>query len=217
MLGLWHVRVALFEVFEGVRVVRYYGRPRFFFVDMLLKLFYLFDTPYRVCKRHLEARGEKEVYTYGETPLVAMDVIARKCRLLSSDVVYECGAGRGRGAFWLACFVGCTVVALEEVAAFIERGNRVKRYSALHNIRFEEGDFLKADFRRATVLYIYGRASLFTPPLLKALSTAKRGTKIITVSFPLADLGEHLPFEHISTFQATYPWGKADVFLQKKI
>ena len=49
-------------------VVKYYSDPTFFKMDTTLLLSYLFASPFRISKRFLLLKGEKEVYTYGQTP-----------------------------------------------------------------------------------------------------------------------------------------------------
>ncbi len=62
-----------------------------------------------------------------ETPLTSLEVIARECQLSVRDVVFELGCGRGRTCFWLNQFIGCAVIGIDYVPAFIEKALKVKR------------------------------------------------------------------------------------------
>src|SRR6188768_1089931 len=92
---------------EYLRVVsRYYSTPAFLKIDAALVLSYLFKHPFALSKRFLLEQGAQDVYTYGETPLTTLDMIARECRLSPKDVVFDLGCGRGRACFWLNAFIG---------------------------------------------------------------------------------------------------------------
>ena len=71
-------------------------------------------------KEFLLERGEKNVDTFGETPLTTMDVISQECGIKSSDIFYELGSGRARTCFWLHAFIGCRVYGVEYLPAFVK-------------------------------------------------------------------------------------------------
>lgn len=195
---------------------RYYYSFSFLKADLSLRLMYLFDNPYKISKRFLMRKGANDVYTYGETPLTSLEVIAKECGLNSSDCVYELGCGRGRTCFWLSSFIGCAVVGLEYIPEFIERANRVKNRLGIPNLEFRLGDMSTADFQEATVCYLYGSCLdvKTIKQLAKCFAKLPLGTKIITVSYPLSDYVDTKSFQVMKRFTVPYTWGKADVFLQ---
>lgn len=168
-----------------------------------MHLFYLWMSPYSISKRFLKKRGEENIYSYGETPLTTLDLIAKECRILSKDHVFELGCGRGRSVFWLHAFIGCRVTGIDVIPTFIERAMRIKQHLRAPLIDFKNEDMRKTNFDSATVIYFYGIK------LQQTFSQVKTGTKIITVSAPLT--GEGLRLE--KQFKAQFPWGVADVFL----
>ena len=77
---------------------RYYTSKHFKKMDKALLEFYLFQNPYQVSRRYLKRAREKDIHTYGETPLMTYETIAKQARLSKDDVALELGCGRGRGA-----------------------------------------------------------------------------------------------------------------------
>lgn len=211
-----HLKVAFYRCIELIRVIfRYYRIKSFLVADCLLAALYLFKSPYRVAKQFLLRQGALDPYAYGETPLTTLDHIVRECRLLAKDVVIELGCGNGRTVFWLACAVGCETIGIDFLPIFIQKAERVKKLARIHNINFKEEDFLTSDLRNATAIYLYGTTldDDTIKCLVKRFSTLRKGTKVISVSYPLNDYADPSFFRVEKCFQATFPWGVADVYL----
>lgn len=213
-----NLRATFFRLFEGLRIaLRYYRNFSFMLGDLLLAGHYLFRNPHQVSKRFMKQKGEKNIYTYGETPLSTLDKIMRQCGVLSKDVVYEVGCGSGRTIFWLHHFVKCRAVGVDYQPTFIHRANRIKKWLRLDQIQFLLQDMMEADYRRATVLYLYG--TCLEDKEIEKLATRfrdlKRGTKVITVSYPLTDYSND--FALAKQFTAHFPWGKAEIYLNIRI
>lgn len=210
----------LYEGIEFIKVVfRFYPNKKFRQEDFGLIRSYLFLNPYRICKDYLIQKGEEDPYVYGETPLTTLAQIAKECELTAQDVVYELGCGRGRSCFWLAAFVKCRVIGIEQIEIFVDIANQIKTKYALDNVRFSTGNFLDFNYKDATVIYIYGTCldELTIQHLIKKFAKLPLGAKIITVSYPLTDYLELQNwglFELVHTFQAPFAWGKADIYLQ---
>lgn len=207
---------------EYIRVIyRYYSNATFRAADLLLLSKYIFRSPFAVSKAFMEARGEEDVYVYGETPLTTLETIAKECKITSQDTVFELGSGRGRGCFWLNIILGCKVVGIEYIPEFVEKAHAVIEKYRLSNIEFRQQDFLKADFRGATVIYLYGTCldPSSIQKLMGKLSKLPAGTKIISVSYALKEYAPMPSFETLKRFQADFTWGKGEVYLQvlKKI
>lgn len=202
---------------EFIRVVfRYYPTLSFFKIDTSLLLSYLFENPYRISKKFLAQRGEENIYTFGETPLTTLEIIARECGLSNRDVVYELGCGRGRTCFWLHQFVGCTVVGIDFVPKFIQKAQRVQQRFHVKGVSFCLEDLFQADLTGATAIYLYGTcySAEEIERLISCFSNLPTGTKIITVSYSLADFQPSAPFLLIKQFEAAFTWGTTDVYLQ---
>ncbi|MFZ0566330.1 MAG: class I SAM-dependent methyltransferase [Chlamydiales bacterium] len=211
-----HLRATYFRLIEGVRVIfYYYPNLRFLWSDLLLASRYLLSNPHQVSRDYLTQKGELDVYKYGETPLTTLDQIARECSVLSKDVVYELGCGSGRTAFWLHSFVRCSVVAVDFLPLFIQRGRWVNKWSHHGEIEFRNENFLETDLKEATVIYLYGLCleDKIIEQLIRRFEMLKAGTKIITVSYPLEDFSRPGFFKVTKQFLATFPWGKAIVYL----
>lgn len=215
---LWvNLSVTVRNLIEFVKVAfNYYSSWSFVKADISLRLMYLFHNPYSISKRFLMKKGADDVYTYGETPLTTLEKIARECDISTKDRVFELGSGRGRGCFWLNTIVGCDVVGIEYVPEFVERANLIKRKLGMKGIEFELGDIFKVDLSKATVIYLYG--TCFNEKEIRTLSEKfsklPKGTKIITVSYPLSDYDDKSKFEMMKHFAVPFTWGDADVYLQ---
>lgn len=216
---LWiNFKATLFRLTEWVCVIfKYYRKLSFFAVDILLCLLYLFRNPHRISKAFMIERGEKDVYTYGETPVTTLERIVCECGVLSHDVVYELGVGSGRTIFWLNSFVHCKAVGVDLLPTFIERANKIKRWLRVEGVSFIEEDMLQTDLSDASVIYLYGTclADPFIEKLTDRFKILKRGAKVISVSYPLTDYCGDFKLE--KSFLARYPWGVAEVFLNIRL
>lgn len=204
----------LFDFFRTAFL--YYGNKEFRQADCALLWSYVGENPYRISREFLQSRGETEVYAYGETPLASMEKIAKECGISEEDTVIELGCGRARTCFWLACVLKARVVGIDFVPEFIEKGEKVRRRYGILGMQLKCGDFLKEDFREGTVVYLHGTCMTDGEVTLLSdkLTRMKKGTKVITVSFPLTDYPLAEKWDLKKQFQANFTWGTTDVFLQ---
>lgn len=202
---LVNLYATFFRLFEWLFVAfRYYRKPAFLFTDLLLAIHYLWRNPHQV---------SKNLCIYGETPLTTLDRIARECRILSDDKVYELGCGSGRTLFWLRTFVKCQVVGIDFIPTFIRRADKIKKWLRFDSIDFKLRDLFEGDYADATVVYLYGTCleDGEIERLIDRFSTLKPGTRVITVSYPLTDYSTD--FTLVKQFSAHFPWGKAAIYL----
>jgi SAM-dependent methyltransferase len=214
---LVNLHATFFRLCEGVRVIlRYYRNVHFLLNDLLLFSLYLLQNPHQVSKKFMKLRGEKKIYTYGETPLTTFDKIARECGILSKDIFYEIGCGSGRTLFWLRHFIKCRALGIDYQPTFIRRANRLKKWMKLDRVSFLLEDMLKCDYSKATVLYLYGTCleEEKIEKLTARFCELKQGTKVITISYPLIDYSN--AFSLAKQFSVRFPWGKAEAYLNIK-
>lgn len=210
--------VKLRNLIEYFRVIfRYYGNANFRRIDLAFLRTYLFTNPFKISKKFLLLKGEKELYAYGETPLTTLGEIATDCNITPQDSVYELGCGRGRACFWLNTYLGCQVVGIDYVPDFIEKAEQLVRKYDLKNIEFRTQDILTADYTGATLLYLYGTCyeEPFIKKLISHLKGLPKGTRIISVSYPLTDYAPEDQFRLIKQFEGSFNWGEADIYLQE--
>lgn len=218
-LLLLNIKTNLFDFFEWLKVIyRYYRNFTFCRADLYLLALYFFDSPYRMNKKFLQERGEKEIHVYGETPLTTMELIANRAKIAPGEKCFELGCGRGRTCFWLAAFRGCYVVGIDWSLEFISRAEKVRGRLRIDKPEFRCEDLTESDFTGADVIYIYG--TTWSDQLIEKLATKcailKRGARIITVSYSLLEYSAPGTFEVIDTFTAPFLWGEAEVFVQKR-
>ncbi|HSX04066.1 MAG TPA: class I SAM-dependent methyltransferase [Rhabdochlamydiaceae bacterium] len=191
----------------------FYWNEPFKQVDRGLLDAYFFKNPYQISRKYLQKQGATDIHTYGETPLTTMRHIVQECGIDSHDFVLEMGAGRGRTSFFLNQYVGCKVHAIERIPKFVKMAQKVAQRWACKNIQFSCTDMGAADFKEATVIYLYGSAlsDQEIQELIKKFDGISPKTKIITISYPLSDYSKK--FVTVKQFAASFPWGEADVYL----
>jgi protein-L-isoaspartate O-methyltransferase len=194
---------------------RYYTDTTFSHIDRSLLTAYIFKNPYTISKNYLKKRQAREVHTYGETPLMTYDQLAKEVDLKPTDTFLELGSGRGRGALFLHHFYKCQVIGIERIPQFVKLSKYIADKYHQEKVQFICADMLKADLPSATVIYLYGTALSDTEiaPLIAKLKKYPKGVKIISVSYPLTDYDE-TSFEILKTFSISYPWGETEGYLQ---
>ena len=216
-LILLNIKTNLFDFFEWLKVIyRYYRNFSYCRADLHLLAIYFFDSPYRMNRKFLQERGEKEIHVYGETPLTTMELIANRAKIAAGEKCFELGCGRGRTCFWLTAFRGCNVVGIDWTLEFISRAEKARKRSKIDKLEFRCEDLAESDFTGADVIYIYG--TTWSDELIEKLAgkfaSLKRSARIITVSYSLLDYSAPETFELIDTFTAPFLWGDAEVFVQ---
>ncbi len=187
------LKVKLYESIQNRRIYRQF--PAFkAFDQQLLKG----RNPYSV----------QEAFPYGETPLTTLQQMADRWSLKPEDHFVDLGCGRGRGVLFLAHVYGCKAHGIDRILTFIQQAKTVQH----PKVSFSCGDLLRFDFKKATFVYFYGTG--FSEEVVQKLSTAlqtlPKNSKIVTVSYPLEG------FTVQDQFTVSFPWGKADLFLNLK-
>ncbi|MDX8431630.1 MAG: hypothetical protein SNF33_07525 [Candidatus Algichlamydia australiensis] len=177
--------------------------PAFAALDRKLKRAYRYRNSFAI------ARKFHGTPCYGETPLPILKNIAKRCGLKKEDHLFELGAGRGRGAFFINSLTGCQVTAVEIVPTFVEIGKEL----APSSVNFIQEDFLDCDFSEATCIYLSG--TMLTRDTIRRLCKKLQNSKakIISVSYPLKAYDSR--FTTLSSWEEKFPWGKTKLYLQK--
>ena len=190
--------------------------PHYLAIEYALFREYLFNNPYRLCKRYFKQLKVTE-QPYGETPLNQIEAVFNAIPLQADDCFIDAGAGRGKLALWVAARYGCRVKGIEINPAFIHFGYKiVDRCQLAHQVSFALCDFSTANLSEATVIYLYGIAfdDDTMAQIAFQLSQLSPSTKIITVSDPLNEFCETAQFETTATFTCTFTWGKTTLYMQ---
>ncbi len=155
-------------------------------------------------------KGESDIHLYGETPLTTLYEIACRFGISSRDHVIDIGCGRGRGINFLRHYIGCQVTGVEWHPIFVEKSVKDPKSKVICC------DFLSMDFKDASVIYFYGTS--FSDEVITKLTQSfellEKSVKIITVSYPLSDYNPAFGIE--ARLKGSFPWGKADIFLNRK-
>jgi len=68
---------------------KYYPNGRFCKADLLLRGFYLIFSPFKISKNFLCARGDEDLYTFGETPLTTLQRFFTHSACLTNEGMYS--------------------------------------------------------------------------------------------------------------------------------
>lgn len=203
-----YLKTLLFELREQAKVKRqFYPCSSFRKADHALMKAYKGMNPYMISKGYLQEVGASNLYQYGETPLTTMHQIVKECGLGERDTVIEMGAGRGRAALFLAEYVGCKVIAYEQIPLFVEKMVPSKNLTMLAK------DMMDANLSLATAIFLYG-TMLEDEAIGPLIERFPKGVKVITVSYPLSDYRSC--FETKKQFSGRFPWGETEVYLNER-
>jgi SAM-dependent methyltransferase len=211
------LRTQVYFFIEEIRVFfRFYRRSSFRIRDRAFKKHYRFTNPFRINKAFLLKRGDREVDTYGETPLTTWYEIARESGIAQGDHVFDLGCGRGRGVFFLHDLIGCRVTGIDWNPEFIKRAQQIASADLGDTLFFHCGDLVDCDLSSATVIYVFGTClpDEVVEKLTHRLSSLPTSTTVITVSFPLSEYSDQ--FVTVKEWIGSFPWGKTSIFLTKK-
>lgn len=205
----WFCRSWLFEKWEQKKVIdRFYSRQRFRAIDQFLLEQYREKSPYAISKAFLQKRGALDLYLYGETPLTTLYEMADNFQLTENDILIELGAGRCRGAFFLAEVFGCSIIAIEQVPHFA----KIARSIFCPRVRIVEGNFFEVDVSQGTAIYLYGSAlsDEEVERIADRFQKIPSSLKVFTVSYPLP--GFHI----VKQITGRFPWGKTEIYWNEK-
>ena len=182
---------------------RYYRNWRFALADLLLGLSSLICNPYRLCRK----RGE----IYGETPITTLQEIANRLALTKEECWVDIGAGRGKGALWIATWVGCRVVAIEKIPYFSRVAWGIARLLRLHKLAVAPLDASKYIYSGATVAYLYGSSwsDQLWEEITRRLRTLPQGARVVSISAPI----ERNYFKLVDSFPVQFPWGETMAYV----
>ena len=196
---------------------RYYKSQSFREVDKGLLEFYLFQNPYQISRRYLKRARAKDIHVYGETPLMTFEKVAKEANICKDDVVLELGSGRGRGALFLNDFFKCQVIGVERIPHFVKIARHITHKHQVKGVEFLCHNFTQADvLANATCIYLYGTCleDLEITELIETLKKCSKGTRIVTVSYPLTDYDKDNRFLLEKSFSVSFPWGETEAYLQ---
>jgi SAM-dependent methyltransferase len=212
-----YFRFTWYDLCDACQVKRLYYRDQDFrSIDRDLLRRYIFRSPYRMSRQYLRKRKARDVHTYGETPLITFEKMAKEGKVIPLDRILELGSGRGRGALFLAHFYNCQVVGIERIPQFVKLANHVASHHKMENVSFQCADMFKVDWSKADVIFLYGTC-LEESEILLAIAKFKQcpiGTRIISVSYSLIEYDLSETFKVIKSFPVSFPWGKTEAFLQ---
>jgi SAM-dependent methyltransferase len=222
LIRLLYIRfkTGIFNTIEWSKVIWRYYRKNFAFaqLDLALWAVYASRSPYKISREFLKQQKSTSLYEYGETPLTTLEHIAKECGIRSQDTVAELGSGTGRSCFWLATFVQCHVIGIEYIPEFIANAKALQEGYHIANVQFLHADMSCVILYNPTYIYLYGTImeDAEIRSLAAVLAKEPKGTKLITVSWALEEFAPEAGYSIVKRFQASFPWGTGDVFLQQK-
>lgn len=215
LLPFIFILVFLRETLWQYRVKQeFYSNLAFQKKDRTLLSFYKQRSPFKISKTFLKSQGEKNIHTFGSTPLHVYHSILKRWIKDHSGRFLELGCGTGRGLLFLSSFSSCQVEGIEWNLEFVKILQTVQKQLEIKNIHVTHDNYQKLRSFRYDWIYLY--EFFFSEEDLKLVCNhiiqgATKNTKIISVSFPLSDY--HPDFEIIDSFLTWFAWGRTVVFL----
>jgi SAM-dependent methyltransferase len=201
-------------------VTRYYANARFRRAELHCFLAYLMRSPEAICHRFLRKADDDEVQKiYGETFFTTLEKIADAVGLSERDVVYDLGCGRGRGVFWFHALRGCRAIGVDLNQYFIIQARRIQRKADIDGVDFVIANILDLDYADATVIYLYGTAfsDAAIVKLVRRFESLAKGTRVVSVSYPLNGYADTPMFELEKTINGRFPWGETEIYIQRRL
>lgn len=203
-----------------VTVRRYYPNLRFRRADLHCLWAYLLRNPDNICHRYLRSFPDDQVQKiYGESFFTTLEAIAKAVDLSEHDVIYDLGCGRGRSVFWFNALYRCRAVGVEINPTFVIQARKIQKKQGIDDVEFIFANLMDVDYSDATVLYLYGTAfnDAAIATLVERFATLRRGTRIVSVSYPLTKYTKTPLFELVQTMPAKYPWGSTHIYIHRKL
>ena len=196
----------------------FYRDRRFHAIDRTLLKKYILKSPYRISKKYLKKRNDKNIYSYGETPLKTFDFLAKKIKIKPYHRFLDLGCGRGRGLLFLAHFYKCEVIGIERIPQFVKLARFVAQKFQIPKVSFLCGDMFHVTLPKVNIIYLFGSdlpdEKIYR--LVECLKTCALQTQILSVSYPLTDYDQENIFYLKEQFPLFFPWGKTEAYLQVK-
>lgn len=205
------LKVKLQELLWQWRVRKtYYKNEAFKKSDQAFLRAYFFKNPYQISKRFMKQRGEFDIHVYGETPLKVYDQMALRWGIEKKHRFVELGCGRGRGLSFLSHLYSCECIGIEWIKEFVEIAKKNLPFLKIYREDFMISEKISGDF-----IYLYGTCleEDKVVALCERFIKLPRGSKIITTSFSLSEY--HEKFKVVDSFEAVFPWGRGNVFLNE--
>ena len=208
-------RIKWFWLKEMLHACFYLHTRRMLLIEAMYFFLYLGKSPYQIAKKSPSTHPLGNIY--GETPPKILKKIGEKTGLSKGKTYLELGSGRGKGVFFMREVFSAVSTGLDWVEPFIESSIGINNFLRIEGVHFQVQDIFQTSLPKADVVYIYSTSLSVAEflQLAKQLISFPKGAYVATVSEPLAYYSADWKVE--SRFKAAYPWGKADVFIQKKV
>jgi hypothetical protein len=185
----------------------YRNYPFMIKADIKLSLSYFFINPYRLVRKHLEKKGIKNPYQYGETPLKTLALLVDAAGGIQKYQYFaDLGAGRGRACYFIQKKYQCKVFAFEQMSVFVNKGEKL-----FPKVNFILGDFLEKDLSCLDLIYLYG-TMMAEKEIVAFAQKISKDTKVITISYPINDYDSR--FKVIKKIDVEFPWGWTKGYVQ---
>ena len=158
--------------------------------------------------------GEGVSFTYGETPLAAMDQILTMSEATSQDTFLELGCGTGRFCMVAARRHGLQATGIEQIPSFVTNAQRITKRLSLAGCRFVQDDLFVQPWSDHTLLYI--TPTTFTDAGLARFydkcHELRPGARIVSLTHPPRGPG----LVPMAMDVLDFSWGAATVFVYRK-
>lgn len=183
---------------------------------------YGLQNPFRLSAQATRQLGESyaDLTVYGETPWTTLERMLRAVDFKPGEHFVELGAGTGRNLLWVAYYARSPATGFELVPDFVLRFQELLVSSRLpvapQSVQLHQQNWFEADFDllAGDVFLLVGTCydDVHRQKASNCLRQLKPGQRVITVSYALPARD----FVLLSSFTASFSWGKGTVFIQER-
>jgi len=181
-------------------------KKKFFLLNINLSSLYSWGT----CHQIVATEGR-----YRDIPINTLTKIFTLAGITKEDVFYDLGSGTGNVVFFANILYGIEALGIDAIETFIDYSNKIKKALSFDKVTFIKGNFLEADFSKATVIYTVSTAFDINTRknLAEKFKETAGGTRIITVTHRL-DV-PHLEVK--AEKRILFSWGYENVYFHVRL
>jgi SAM-dependent methyltransferase len=185
-------------------------------IDIELFKIYSIKDQFSIANEYKEKFNNSDDLTYGEAIWYSIDKSLKYINVDKCKNFLELGCGIGRISFFVNFYYKLNCCGVDIIPDFIENANKIIEKFNLKNIEFINKNWFDVDFSFADIIFIAGTClDIKTLKLLKEKfeKELKENSYILSVSVNF----KSDKIEEIKVLRLPFSWGKADLYILKKI
>ncbi|GIW21584.1 MAG: hypothetical protein KatS3mg068_0591 [Candidatus Sericytochromatia bacterium] len=199
-----------------VEIIKFYKNPKLRKIDIELFKIYSIRDQFTIANEYKENNQNLDDLTYGEATWYSIDKAIKFIKIENCRNFLELGCGIGRISFFMNIKYNLNSIGVDLIPEFINNANKIIDKFNLKNIKFINENWFNINFSFADIVFI--AATCLDNKTLKLLkekfdNELKSNSYILSVSFPF----ETKKIKKITTLNLPFSWGRADLYILKKL